>query len=88
MGPRCEVCRPDCTVVDGSMVLGNIVGVIVGARAPEVAELLLCGAAAQPVEFHIHRLEPLAGDIVVHNSECSGVIRLHWCQWLAVAHLV
>ena len=88
MGPRCEVCRPDRTVVDGSVVLGDVVGVIVGSRAPEVAELLLCGAAAQPVEFHIHRLEPLAGDIVGHDSKHSGVIRLHRCRWLSVVHLV
>ena len=54
MGFRCEVLRLDRTVVDGSVVLGDVVGVVVRARAPEVAELLLCGAAAKPVKFHIH----------------------------------
>ena len=54
MGFRCEVSRSDRTVVDGSVVLGDVVGVVVRARAPEVAELLLCGAAAKPVKFHIH----------------------------------
>ena len=51
---RCEVSRSDRIMVDGSMGLGDLVGVVVRARAPEVAELLLCGAAAKPVKFHIH----------------------------------
>ena len=51
---RCEVCGPGRTVVDGSVVLDDIICVFVRARAPEVAELRLCSAAAKPVKFHIH----------------------------------
>ena len=54
MGFRREVFWPDRTVVDGSVVFGDVVGVVVRARAPEVSELFLCGAAAKPVKFHIH----------------------------------
>ena len=54
MGFRREVCGPDRAMVDGSVVFGDIIGAIIWARAPKVAELFLSGAASQPVQFHIH----------------------------------
>ena len=86
MGFRREVFWPDGTVVDGSVVFGDVVGVVVRARSPEVAELLLCGAAAEPVELHIHRLEAFAGDVIGDDAEGSRIISLHWRWWLWVAH--
>ncbi len=35
--------------------------------------------------FHVHCFKFL-DDLVVDNAECSGVVRLHWCQRLGMTH--
>ncbi len=52
------------------MVLGDIISIVVWARAPKEAELFLCGVAMtmKPVKFHIHRLEVFAGNVIGYDS--------------------
>ena len=54
MGLWREVCWADRTVMDGCMVLGDIICVVVWPWAPKMAELLLRGSAPKPVKFHVH----------------------------------
>ena len=41
-------------VINGWVVLGAIVAKVCGIRGPEVTELALGIAAAEPVELHVH----------------------------------
>ena len=49
----CQKYRPDCSMMDGSMMFRNATRQISGACMPVVAELALSFSAVDPVEFHI-----------------------------------
>ncbi len=51
---RCEVPWVDHMVVNGNMVLGDIVGVVIQDRLPEVVDLFLCDVVVEPAKSHLH----------------------------------
>ena len=44
----------DSTLVDVRVVFCDVIGIVFSSRPPEVAELLLDGAASEPIDFHVH----------------------------------
>ena len=68
------------------MVFCYVVCIVAWAWAPEVAELLLRGAASQPVQFHVHQLEALTGNVVGDDSKGRGVVSLHRRWRLLMSH--
>ena len=53
----CQKCGPYCWVMDGSMMLCNIISQISGAWSSVVKELASSCSAAEPVEFHVRGFE-------------------------------
>ena len=72
-------------MLDG-MVFCPVVPQISGGRAPVKTELALCVVAAQPMVAHIHRLCRFGGDDVGEYAVDCGVVDLHWCAGLRMAH--
>ncbi len=81
MGFRYKLFWSDSTVVDGSIILGDIISIVVWVRTPKEAELFLCGAVTKSVKSHIHRLEVFAGNVIGNDSKCSPVICLYQRWW-------
>ena len=67
-------------------MLGVIVGVIVGARAPVYLEVVLGYAVAYPIKPHIHRAGATLAYCVVDYSHSTKIVGLYWCRRLQVAH--
>ena len=86
MALRGQILQSNYTVMDGSVVFCNVICIVAWARAPEVAELLLGGAASLSVQFHVHRLEAFTGNVVRDNSEGRGVVGLHQRRGLLMPH--
>ena len=74
-------------MVGPRVVFGPVVGQIVVARPPVVAELSLAVPAAEPVEIHIDGFGGLGDDFVVDESVGRGVVSLDGCSWLWMAEL-
>ena len=72
--------------MDWCVVFCYVVCIVAWAWAPEVAELLLRGIASQPVQFHVHQLEALTGNVVGDDSKGRGVASLHGCRELLMPH--
>ncbi len=64
--------------MNGSMMFFHIVG-------PVVSKLASTFSVMEPMVFHVHCFQFL-DDNFVDNTKCSGVVRLHWCQRLGMAH--
>ena len=73
-------------MMDWCVVFCYVVCIVAWAWAPEVAELLLCNAALQPVQFHVHQLEALTDNVVGDNSKGRGVVSLNWRWKLLMPH--
>ena len=58
-------------VVGVRVVFGMVVGPVFGPSVPVVAELVLRAMALEPLEAHIHHLDP-AGDNCFVGNTCSG----------------
>ena len=74
------------TVVDGRVVLCEVIGIVFSSRPPEVAEFLLGGAAAEPMEFNVHRFEAFACYVIGNNSKGCSIVSLHWRRVLWMLH--
>jgi hypothetical protein len=53
------------------VVFGVVVGPVFGAGIPVVTELVLGGAATEPLEAHIHHFGPAENNHFVGNSHSS-----------------
>ena len=53
---------------------------------PVSPKMLLVGAAAKPVEMHVHGLGLFGLDGVSDNTKDCGVVSLNGCGWLWMAH--
>ncbi len=73
-------------MVDGSIVIGNLVGLVGGPWPPEVLELSLGSTEADPAESHVHPFEALADNVVGNDAKCGGAVCLHGRRRLLVAH--
>ena len=40
------------------------------------------------MESHVHGFGAFGLDVVVDDSQCCGVVGLHWGGWLLVAHFL
>jgi hypothetical protein len=65
-----SICDPKGFVVAGWMMLGPVIGQILCSRSPVKTILVLCFAAMQPMESHVHGLECLGHNFV--DEECVG----------------
>jgi hypothetical protein len=66
-----------------SMTFSGIVSVVGFSGGPIVAKLALIQLVLEPVVLHVHCFQ--FHDIVVHHTQGSSVVGLHWCGWLFVA---
>jgi hypothetical protein len=55
--------------VDCHVMFGYVVVFVCWSWLPELVELLLGGMALEPVESHVHYLEPLGDDIIGLNAQ-------------------
>ncbi len=70
-----------------SVILGPVVGLVVGSRAPVVLELSLGVVALYPVEYCVHGFGVVWLDVVGNNAMCCAVVSLDWHWGLHLAHL-
>ena len=73
-------------VVGGAVVFGPIIGQVCFAGAPEEPELVLCFAASEPVEVHVHCFHSSRLDVACDDAERRAVVGLHRCGQLWMAH--
>ena len=81
-----QILWSDYTMMDWRVVFCHVICIVTWARAPEVAELRLGGAASQPVQFHVHRFEAFTGNVVCDDYKGRGVVSLHWRRGLFMPH--
>ena len=62
------------TVVDGCVVLCDVIGILFSSMPPEVAELLLGGAAVDPMEFHVNQFETFACYVIGNDSNGCSIV--------------
>ena len=86
MAPWGQILRSNCTVMNWRVMFCHVICIVAWARAPEVAELLLGGAALQPVKFHVHRFEAFTGNVVYYDAKGLGVVGLHRHWGLLMSH--
>ncbi len=67
------------------MMFCHIVAVVFFAWGPVVSKSSLTFPVAEPMVFHAHCFQFL-DDVVIDNTKCSGVVCLHWCWRLGMAH--
>jgi hypothetical protein len=66
-------------VVCCAVVLGPGVSLVSWSRVPEKLEFILCFAASEPMESHIHGFGAFRLNVVVvHNAKGCCVVGLHW----------
>jgi hypothetical protein len=68
-----------------SMMLCHVVAIAFFAWGPEVSKLSSTFSVVDPMVFHVHCFQFL-NDVIVDDANCSGIVRLHWCQRLGMAH--
>jgi hypothetical protein len=83
----CEEFVSFFNVVCYAVMLGPVVRLVGGFRAPEKLELILRFLASELMEFHVHGFGASRLNVVVLNAKSCCVVRLHWGGWLLVAHL-
>ncbi len=74
-------------VVCCAVMLGPVVSLVGGSRAPAKLELILRFSTYKPIELHVHGFGASRLNVVVHNAKGCCVASLHWGGWLLVAHL-
>ncbi len=74
-----------CLMMNCSMMLCHVVAVFLFAGGPVVSKLSLTFSVMKPMVFHVHCFQ-FFDNVVVDNTECSGVVRLHWGRRLGIAH--
>jgi hypothetical protein len=74
-----------CLVMNCGMMFCPVVAIVFFAWGPVVSKLSSTFSVVEPMVLHVHCFQFL-DDIVVGDAECSGVVRLHWCQRLGMAH--
>ena len=67
----------DGAVLDGRMMLGDIVAKIDSSGFPEMAKLALSCLAADPMETHVHIFEAFAGNVVGDNTMRCFIVSLY-----------
>jgi hypothetical protein len=56
---------------------------------PKDIELALLGPIPHPIKTHVHGTGALLLDYaIVKDAVCCGVVHLHWCGRLCMAHFV
>ncbi len=68
------------------VVFGVVVGPVLGARIPVIANLILGCTAMEPPKLHIHHLGPAGDNNFVGNPRCCRVIHLDRNFWLGPTH--
>jgi hypothetical protein len=63
-------------VVGGRMVLGVVITMVVGPRAPVDKELALAGPVLDPIKSHVDGLRSFLFDGVIRKAFRSGVVDL------------
>ena len=65
-------------MVDGGMMLGKVVCIVVYSWLPVEFELFLCCPVSQPEIPHVPRLGSFLMDVVVYKTSGCRVVRLKW----------
>jgi hypothetical protein len=75
-------------MMDGGMMLGEVVSKVFASGFPEDVELALEDAVADPVVSHVHVAGFVLLDGIVGETGCGGVIGLNRCSWLRIPHVL
>jgi hypothetical protein len=75
-------------MVIGSVMFGEVILFVVGARSPVDFKLVLFDSILDPVETHVHRFGFALSDLFVGETMGGGVVNLGWCGRLRIAHFL
>ena len=73
-------------MVQGRMMLGNVVGQVLVSWCPVVAELFLGVAASEQTEAHVHGIYHFFQNGLVCDASGNGVVALNGRGGLSPAH--
>ena len=73
-------------MVQGGVMLGNVVGQVLVSWCPVVAEVFLGVAASDPPEAHVHGIEHFFHNGLVGDVSGGGVVALNGIGCLRPAH--
>ncbi len=76
-----------CLVMTCGMMFCHVVAVVLFPWGPVVPKASSTFSVVEPMVFHVHCFQFL-DNIVVEDTKCSGVVRLHWGQRLGMAYEV
>jgi hypothetical protein len=74
-------------MMDGGVVLCDVVCKVGSSSAPVSAKLLLVGPTAQPVKIHVRGFGSFGLDGDGDNAKGGGVVGLYGHGWLGMAHV-
>ena len=81
-----EVTGADASMMSGSVMLGEVVGMVVGTSFPVYKKLPLTHTVADPIKSHVDGFGAALLDGAVDDACGSHVVRLERSGWLWVAH--
>ena len=73
-------------VMNGRMMLGELICQVVGTFVPEDDELYLFNAVLYPIKSHVGGFGTALLDIFIGDASGCRVVGDDHCQWLLVGH--